>query len=111
MAAWYVRHVGFQIVRQLDTPPFTHFLADDTGRVVLELYNNPLGAIPDYAARHPLTFHLAVMAADAGAERDRLLQAGATVAVEEPLPDGSLLIMMRDPWGVPLQLCQRARPM
>lgn len=107
---WYVTHVGFQIVRQREEPPHTHFLADDTGRIVIELYTNPAAAIPNYAAAHPLCFHLAVIAADATAERFRLEAAGATLALEEPLPDGSLLIMMRDPWGVPLQLCQRARP-
>ena len=26
------------------------------------------------------------------------------------MPDGSMLIMLRDPWGVALQLCQRSRP-
>jgi hypothetical protein len=39
-----------------------------------------------------------------------LEKAGARLFLEEPLPDGSRLIMMRDPWGVPLQLCQRAKP-
>ena len=42
--------------------------------------------------------------------RPRLERAGATLFLEEPQPDGSILIMMRDPWGVPLQLCQRTNP-
>ena len=29
---------------------------------------------------------------------------------EETLPDGSFLIMVRDPWGVPLQLVRRMTP-
>ena len=28
----------------------------------------------------------------------------------ETLPDGTLLVMLRDPWGVALQLCQRTKP-
>jgi glyoxylase I family protein len=28
----------------------------------------------------------------------------------EETPDGSSLVMMRDPWGVALQFCQRSRP-
>ena len=107
---WYVDHVGFKIASQRNEAPFTHFLADDTGRIVIELYTNLTAAIPNYAAMPPLCFHFAVIAADAKAERARLETAGATLALEEPLPDGSLLIMMRDPWGVPLQLCQRAEP-
>ena len=52
----------------------------------------------------------ALPAADARAERARLEAAGATLFKEDPQPDGSLLIMLRDPWGVALQLCQRNRP-
>jgi glyoxylase I family protein len=107
---WYVDHVGFKIARQRADAPFTHFLADETGRIVVELYTNPAAAIPNYAAAHHLCFHFAVVASDAKAERARLEAAGATLALEEPLADGSLLIMMRDPWGVALQLCQRATP-
>jgi glyoxylase I family protein len=109
-ARWYVQHLGFAIARSRDDAPFTHFLADETGRVAFELYCNPKAAVPDYAAMHPLCFHVAVVAADAKAERTRLEKAGATLFLEEPQPDGSLLIMLRDPWGVPLQLCQRTKP-
>ena len=109
-AQWYVQNVGFAIARKLDEAPFTHFLADETGRIVCELYANSNAVIPDYAATHPLTFHIAVIADDATAERARLEQAGATLFLEDAQPDGSLLIMMRDPWGLPLQLCQRTHP-
>jgi glyoxylase I family protein len=110
-AAWYVTHLGLRVVRSRPDAPYTHFLADDTGRVFLELYSNPSDAFPDYRAQHPLRLHLAFAVADARAERVRLEQAGAALALEEPQPDGSLLIMMRDPWGVPVQLCQRTKPL
>jgi catechol 2,3-dioxygenase-like lactoylglutathione lyase family enzyme len=106
-AQWYVANLGFKIVRQMTVAPFTHFLADETGRVVVELYSNQKATIPDYKALHPLNFHLAVVAADARADRARLEQSGATLFLEDPQADGSLLIMLRDPWNVPLQLCQR----
>ena len=109
-AAWYVAHLALTVVRSADQAPYTHFLADDTGRTVLKIYSNPKAAIPDYAAAHPLCFHFAVVAADAKAERVRLEKAGATLFLEEPQSDGSMLIMMRNPWGVPPQLCQRAKP-
>lgn len=109
-AAWYVEHLGFRVVRKREDGPFTHFLADDSGRVVVELYTNASATIPNYADAHPLIFHFAVVAKDARAERTRLEKAGATLFLEEPLADGSLLIMLRDPWGVPVQLCQRAKP-
>lgn len=108
--AWYVQHLGFTIARRREDAPYMHFLADDSGRVIIELYSNPKAPYPDYARAHPLLFHVALVAADARAERQRLEAAGASCFAEEPQPDGSLLIMMRDPWGVPVQLCQRTTP-
>jgi glyoxylase I family protein len=111
MSRWYVEQLGFKVVRRREDAPYTHFLADDCGRVTVELYSNPKAAVSDFAAQHPLVFHFAVVAADARAECQRLERAGARLFLEEPQPDGSMLIMMRDPWGVPLQLCQRAKPL
>lgn len=110
LVRWYVDHLGMTIARSRAEPPYTHFLADETGRVVVEVYTNPTAAIPNYAAAHPLCFHIAFVASDAKAVRAKLEQAGATLFVEETTPDGSLLIMMRDPWGIPLQFCQRTKP-
>ena len=50
---WYVDHLGMRILRQREEPPYTTFLADDTGRVLMELYTNPAAALPDHAAAHP----------------------------------------------------------
>jgi catechol 2,3-dioxygenase-like lactoylglutathione lyase family enzyme len=110
MSRWYVDHVGFQIIRNREDAPYTHFLGDETGRVFIELYTNPSALIPDYAAQHPLVIHFAVFTTDARADQQRLEKAGATLFLEENLPDGTRLTMMRDPWGVALQLCQRAKP-
>ena len=109
-AVWYVEHLGLRVMRARAEAPFTHFLGDSTGRVFLELYTNPTDPIPNYPAQHQLRVHFAFAVADAQAERARLQQAGATLIVEEPLPDGTFLVMLRDPWGVPVQLCQRAQP-
>ena len=110
-ARWYVQHVSFQIVRQKPDAPFTHFLADSNGRVVLEIYANPAAPLPDYPGMHPLCFHLALISFDARGDQARLVRAGASFVSEENLADGGRLIMLRDPWGVPLQLCQRAQPL
>lgn len=111
MSRWYVEHLGFRVLRQRDDAPFTHFLADDTGRPIVELYTNATAPIPQYATWPPLCFHFAVVTVDAAAERARLEAAGASFVGEDVSADGSRLIMMRDPWGVALQLCQRTRPL
>ena len=108
MAAWYVEHLGMRIVRRNAAPPYIHFLADASERVVIEVYSNPVDPIPDYPAMHPLRFHVAFAAPDPDAAREALLAAGATFVNEQTLPDGSRLLMLRDPWGLPLQLCKRA---
>ncbi len=110
MGEWYVQHLGFRLVRGREEAPYTRFLADETGRVVVELYTNPAGAIPAYGTQHPLVFHWAVVSRDVAADRARLEKAGAALVVEEVTPDGSRLTMMRDPWGVAFQLCQRTAP-
>ncbi len=109
-AAWYVEQLGLTVVRARPDAPYTQFLADSTGKVFLEIYTNPTDPIPEYPTQHPLRVHFAFAVAEAKTERTRLQEAGATLVVEETLPDGTLLIMMRDPWGVPVQLCQRAKP-
>ena len=110
MAHWYVEHLGLTVLRALEAAPFTHFLADDTGRVFLEIYSNPAAPYPDYAAAHPLVFHVAFFAPDAGAMQAKLVAAGAKPFSDDRQADGGRLIFVRDPWGVTVQLCQRAKP-
>ena len=111
MAAWYVAHCGMSVARGTQAAPWTHFLADSTGRVVMEIYTNLVTATSDHSAQHPLRYHHAFAVADPAADRKRLEAAGATTVSDDMLPDGSHLVMMRDPWGIPLQLCKRAKPM
>ncbi len=112
MAAWYVEHLGMRVVRRIPTPPYIHFLADANGRAVIEIYSNPAAdPVPDYAVMHPLRFHLAFAAPDPDAARAALVAAGATFVDEQTLADGSRLLMLRDPWGLPLQLCKRTTPL
>ena len=110
MALWYAEHLDFRILKQNSTGSLAHFLGDDSGQVCLELYRNPAAPIPDYAAQPPLVFHFAVATADTKGLRARLVAAGAILLTEETLPDGSVLGMLRDPWGIALQLCQRTTP-
>ncbi len=111
MAAWYQAHLGLTVVRKLDAAPFTHFLADDSGAIMLEFYNNPPDQVPPYARMNPLLLHVAFVSNDPEADLARLTAAGATFADDVHSPDGSRLIMLRDPWGLALQLCRRAKPM
>ena len=80
--------------------------------MVIEVYHNPAASIPEYPAQSPLILHLAFAVPDVAAARDRLVQAGATLAEDvSTTPSGDELAMLRDPWGFPLQLVKRQVPM
>ncbi len=108
MARWYVDHLGMKITRQGEGPVYMHFLADVTGRTVIEIYNSPPDLVPDYPNQHPQVLHIAFAAEDIEADRQRLIDAGATPTGEIGTTGaGDRLAMMRDPWGFALQLTQR----
>jgi hypothetical protein len=61
---------------------------------------------------HPLQLHLAFVSEDLKADRDRLLKVGATLAEDYSTnAAGDELLMLRDPWGIGLQLVKRGTPM
>ncbi len=111
MAAWYVRHFNMKIVRSMQNTPYTHFLADDSGRVIMEIYANETVDIPDYNLQHPLKFHIALEVNNPQELSENLIKDGALFFEEVKTDDGSHLIMLRDPWGIPVQLCKRGKPM
>ncbi|MBN1788393.1 MAG: VOC family protein [Sedimentisphaerales bacterium] len=111
MAEWYVKNCNMKIVRAMPEANQTYFLADEKGRVCMEIYTNPGAPVPDYSSQHPLCFHIAIAADDPVAMKDKLTAAGASVFEELNLEDGTCIITFRDPWGVPFQLCKRAKSM
>jgi glyoxylase I family protein len=112
MAAWYVEHLHLRVLRKQEQAPFTHFLADPAGRVVLELYCHAKAAMPNYASFDPLTFHIAFQADDVAQERQRLRGAGATLAGDIVTTQaGDVMTFVRDPWQVTIQLVKRAKPL
>lgn len=112
LAGWYRDHLGLTIKRAQAESPFGQFLADDGDAVMLEFYNNPKAAVPDYRAIDPLALHLAFWTDDVHATRERLLTAGATAEGDvAETPAGDQLTMLRDPWGIPIQFVKRAARM
>lgn len=112
LAQWYVDHLGLEIKRAQAHAPFGHFLADTSGTVMLEFYRQPHLPVPDYRAMDPFLLHLAFLADDVGATRTRLIAAGGTPDGEVVTsPAGDEVAMVRDPWGLTIQLIRRAEPM
>lgn len=111
-ADWYCAHMGFTVKRGADAPNPVRFLADGSGTVMLEIYHNPRIPVPDYAAMDPLLLHVAFVSEDVPGDAARLVAAGATpVSGPSRADNGDELAMLRDPWGLALQLVKRADPM
>ena len=111
-AQWYVDNLGLKVMREAPAPANTRFLGDAGGNMMLEIYHNPPGAVPNYAAMDPLLLHVAFLVDDVEAVRSKLIAAGATPMGEvTTTPVGDKLVMLRDPWGLPIQFVHRADPM
>jgi len=111
VADWYVEHFGFTVKRGADAPVPVRFLADSAGDVMIEIYNNPKVTTPDYASMDPLILHMAFACSEIDETIERLKTAGAEFLLKEETPAGDTLAMLRDPWGLAIQLCRRTTPM
>jgi catechol-2,3-dioxygenase len=111
MTLWYREHLGLRVARQMEDAPFTTFLVDDSDTILLEIYKNPTVEVPPYREMNPLLVHLAFVSDDPAKEKNRLIEAGATVVSDHQMNDGTHLVMMRDPWGLAIQFCKRGNPM
>lgn len=111
MADWYVRHCGLRSVQSKNDAPYTQFLADSTGRIMLEIYENSSAPIPDYASQDPLVLHIAFAVNGIESAKSHILGAGATLVSQQQMANGTVIVMLRDPWGLALQLVQRGAPL
>ncbi|SEI78485.1 Catechol 2,3-dioxygenase [Cyclobacterium xiamenense] len=108
---WYEKNLGLTVVKKMDEAPYMTFLADDSGKVMIELYQNSKASVLEFAKLDPLMLHLAFVSEDPEQEKSRLVAAGAVLVSDDTLADGTRLLMLRDPWGLAIQFCKRAKPM
>lgn len=108
-ATWYCNQLGMTRVRH--DPGVKMFLADRAGVVVLELYANESKPRLDLAATASAALHLAFSVDEIEPAVRELVAAGATVESEPAENAGDMLAMLRDPFGLALQLVQRTKPL
>ena len=103
LIAWWCDNLGFR-----RSAPGSAFIIDDSGTMGLEVYRTGETPVaPDYKAMNSMTLHVAFVSEDVKADVDRLVAAGATLEqmmLENPAFNMAIL---RDPWGVAIQLCKR----
>jgi catechol 2,3-dioxygenase-like lactoylglutathione lyase family enzyme len=112
-AAWYAEHLGFRIMRGSAEPPFAHFITPaDGGGAVIEMFRSQAVDPLDAGAADPMQAHIAFVVEDVDAAAARLVAAGAVAdGGTRTSPDGDPYAILRDPWGVPLQLIRRSVPL
>ncbi|MBN1360836.1 MAG: MBL fold metallo-hydrolase [Sedimentisphaerales bacterium] len=112
VAKWYCDYLGMKVVRSGPAPAFATFVSDAGGNMMFELYRNVDAPMPDQRRTDPNSFHVAFETDDVKATRDMLLGAGATVAKDIWSTDaGDVVIILRDPWGLPIQFLKRTERM
>lgn len=108
MADWYAQ-LGFQVVRAAETPVPVRFIRQTRTGFTLELYRNADSALDLLASLTPVALHLAFATTDPSSQRDALVELGAVVEKDfHTTPEGDSIVMLRDPWGLPIQLVRRA---
>ncbi len=103
--AWWTENLGFR-----RSAPGSAFLMDDSGTSGLEIYRTgETPAAPDYKAMNAMTLHIAFVSDDVQADVDRLVKAGATLEQLKLENPAFHMAILRDPWGVAIQLCKREK--
>jgi glyoxylase I family protein len=111
-AKWYTENLGMVIVRDGKAPSYGMFVADAAKNMMYELYQNKDIPIVNFDTVNYQTFHIAFMVDDVQATKDVLVAAGAKVAEDvKKTPSGDTVLMLRDPWGLPIQFVKRVNPM
>ena len=111
MANWYVANLGFVIRRTNGTDQKgLAFISDPSQETMLELFNNNVTPPLDPAAMSPLIVHIAVKSSDPEADLQRLVKAGCVYVEGDPKATTSdVLVLLRDPWGMVIQLAKRLK--
>ena len=99
---WWCANLGFTQVHPA-------FIVDSSGKMAMEFYHNETAPIPDYAAMNAMSTHIALLSEDVDADVARLTAAGAVLlnVVHQP---GFDMALLRDPFGMALQLVKRGTP-
>jgi len=112
VAAWYRDNMGMKIVQAGEKFDSKRFVSDAGGNMMFELYHSRKAPTPNWGAVHNHTLHIAFAVDDVQAMHDKLIAAGAKPDWEvETTGEGDVITIVRDPWGIPIQLVKRAKPM
>ena len=112
VAKWFVDNLGMKLIKQGGAPSFGTFIGDADNNFTFELYHNKDVPVIDFKSINYNSIHFAFQAKDIVAAKENLLKNGATVAEAlKETPNGDKVVMLRNPWGLPIQIVQRKNMM
>ena len=104
LVSWWCENLGFR-----RSAPGSAFIIDDSGTMALEVYRTGETPVaPDYRRQNSMTMHIAFVSEDVKADAERLVAAGAKLETLKLDDDSFHMAILRDPWGMAIQLCKRA---
>ena len=107
-AQWYEDNLGFVLLRSGGSI----FIADSSKNMMFEFYTNTGAPLMQYDSISYMANHTAFVVGDMASARVVLLAAGAKLQTDiAKTASSDLVMMMRDPWGQPIQFVKRAAPM
>jgi catechol 2,3-dioxygenase-like lactoylglutathione lyase family enzyme len=108
MTNWYIGNLGMKIVREGTSPNYASFFTNASNNMMIEVFQNAVSPVLDMNAVNPLSLHVAFMVDDVRSIRNALVAAGATLVEDLKISsNGDEILMVRDPWGVPIQCVKR----
>lgn len=112
MTNWYFENLGMKIVREDTLSNYTSFSSHENKNMLVELFHNKTYPLLDTNTMNILAMHIAFTSNDLRTTRNALIAAGA-VLVEDVRTsgDGDEILLLKDPWGVPIQFVKRNNPM
>ena len=111
-AKWYEENLDMKVMREGGAPTFNMFISDPEHNMMMELNQNTDFPVLDFWKISHMATHFAFTVNDIQAVKKKLIAAGAKLVEDiNKTPGGDLVIMMRDPWGLPIQFVHRIDPM
>jgi catechol 2,3-dioxygenase-like lactoylglutathione lyase family enzyme len=109
---WYADNLGMRVMRKGGAPTYTTFIADSGGNIMLEFFHNADYPLLESTKINHMSLHLAFMVDNVAAFKMKMLEAAATMVEDITMtPAGDQVLMLRDPWGLPIQFVRRVEPM
>lgn len=108
---WYRNNLGFVVIRDATAALFAVFSSDAGEHLMFELYQFPQYPFVDLQKLNPFSMHVAFATNDVANAKECLAKGGASFVEFHNTVQGDSVLVLRDPWGMPIHIVKRVKPM